>query len=429
MIAVLGNIHVTELTVVTLMLIAALVAIAASRVRVPYTVALVVVGVGLGASGAFDAVRLTSELIFLIFLPPLLFEGALNLDLGELRRRWLQVSVLAGLGTVVAALVIATGLVVVVGMPVRFAALLAVILAPTDPVSVLAILKESGVSGGLRALLEAESIFNDALGFALYVIAVDVAFPDGGSITAGHAIGQFVAAVGIGLAVGAVCGLIAHRLMATLDDHLVEITLSLVTAFGSFLVASQVGGSGLVATVVAGLLIGNYGTDSSTTEASRLSLIEFWDVVAFLANSAIFLLIGMRFRPAELGERNTALAAVVCVITVFVGRAVISYGLVRPFVPSRPIADDATTTTRRPAIPRRWIPAIFWGGLRGTVPIALVLGLDETRFAGIDASAVVFTTVVVSLLSQGLTYRWLLERLGLVGSGSGGGPIRSEHAQ
>jgi len=420
-----GNIRVTEMTIVTLMLVAAVVAIGVSRMRVPYTIALVLVGVGLGASGAFDGVKLTGDLIFLVFLPPLLFEGALNLDLGELRRRWFQVSVLAGLGTVVAAVVIAIGLVGVLGIPLRYAALLAVILAPTDPVSVLAILKESGITGGLRTLLEAESIFNDALGFVLYAIAVEIAFPTGATTTVAHALWQFTSELGIGLGIGVVCGLVSHRLMATLDDHLVEITLSLVTAFGAFLAATELGGSGLIATVVAGLLIGNFGTDQAMTETSRAAVIEFWDVIVFLANSAIFLLIGMRFHPSQLGERGTALAAAVCIVTVFVGRAFIAYGLFRPFISS-----DADPGNGQP-VPPAWIPAIFWGGLRGTVPIALVLGLDETRFAGIDASAVVFATVVVSLVLQGVTYRPLLLRLGLTSglTGATGTPIRSGDAE
>lgn len=418
--AILGSIPLTETTILGLMLIAAVVAIGADRLGIPYTIALVAVGVGLGSSGAFESVKLTGDLIFLVFLPPLLFEGAMNLDFAELRRRWVQVSVLALLGTVVAAAVLAVGFSAILGMPIRYAVLLAVIVAPTDPVSVLAVLKESGVVGGLRTLLEAESIFNDAFGFVLYVVAVDAAFPDGDAMSALGALGRFGAEIGVGVGVGVIVGMIAHRLMGTLDDHLVEITLSLVTAFGAFLLAREFGGSGLIATVVAGLLIGNYGTDRSMTEESRVAVVEFWEVVVFLANSGIFLLIGLRFRPSRLTEAATARAAVVAIVAMLIGRAVVSFGLLAPFV------SRSGSGRWGPPIPSAWVPAIAWGGLRGTVPIALVLGLDETRFAGIDASAVVFAVVVFSLLVQGLTYRPLLGRLGL---DPARGPIPSGHAE
>ena len=418
--AAVGSIHISERTILALMLIAAVVAIAASRLRVPYTIALVVVGVGFGSSGAFEGVHLTGDLIFLVFLPPLLFEGAMNLDFTELRRRWVQVSVLALLGTVVAAAVLGVAFAAVLGMPARFAVLLAVIIAPTDPVSVLAVLKESGVSGGLRTLLESESIFNDALGFVLYVVAVDVAFPDGDSMSALGVLGKFATEIGVGIGAGVVVGLVAHRLMGTLDDHLVEITLSLVTAFGAFLLADEFGGSGLIGTVVAGLLIGNYGTDRSMTDDARVAVLEFWDAIVFLANSGIFLLIGLRFHPSRLTEAATARAAAVAVVAMLVGRAIISFGMLSPFV-SAPGPD-----WRGPPVPSNWIPAIAWGGLRGTVPIALVLGLGENRFAGIDASAVVFAVVIFSLVVQGLTYRPLLGRLGL---DTPRGPIPSAHAE
>jgi Na+:H+ antiporter len=395
-----SDIEVTETLIVGLMLVAALVGIAVNRLRLPYTVALVLVGLALGVSGAFSEIDLTSDLILLVFLPPLLFEGAINMDLDDLVVRWKQVATLALVGTAVSAAVIAAFLTGAPGMAVELAVVLAVVLAATDPVSVLAIFKENGVGSGLRTLMEGESIFNDALAIVAYLIAIDIAFGDT-NVTAGDAIGEFGTEVVVGVAVGAAVGFLAHRLMATLDDHLIEITLSLVTAYGAYLVADRLHGSGVIAVVVAGLLIGNYGTRFAMSASSRVTLLEFWEVLAFLANSALFLIIGLEFHISDL-EGRTLAAALVAIGGMLVSRAVIAYGLLGIF----------TRSTIAP-VPTTWLTAVFWGGLRGSIPIALVLGLPTRDIAGIDAVAMVFAVVFFSLVVQGVTYRPLLDRLGL----------------
>ena len=402
-VAAASDIEVSESVIVGLLLVAALVAIAVSRVRVPYTVALVVVGLVLGVSGAFASVDLTSDLILLVFLPPLLFEGALHMELVVLRRRWKQVAVLALGGTLIAAATIAAPLVFAPGMALELAVVLAVMLAPTDPVSVLAVFKKAGVGVGLRTLMEGESIFNDALAIVLYVIAVDVAFGDS-PVTAQRAVAEFGIEVVVGTAVGVGVGLVTHRLMTALDDHLVEITLSLVTAYGAYLLADRLGGSGVMAVVVAGLLIGNYGTGRAMSASSQVAMTDFWEVVAFLANSALFLIIGLEFHVSDLRGR-TLVATSVAVVGMLAGRAIIAFGLLAPF-----------RRSRAAPVPGSWQIAAFWGGLRGSIPIALVLGLDQRRFGGVDAVAVVFGVVFFSLVVQGLTYRPLLRRLGLAGN-------------
>jgi CPA1 family monovalent cation:H+ antiporter len=397
-----SGIAVTESLIVGLMLVSALVGIAVSRLRLPYTVALVVVGLLLGLAGVFTGIKLTSELILLVFLPPLLFEGSINMDLDDLVLRWKQVAVLAFVGTAISAVFIAVPLVVVPGMGWKLAVVLAVMLAATDPVSVLAIFKDHGVGTGLRTLMEGESIFNDALAIVLYLIALDLAFGVEG-VTFTDGLVEFGVEVFVGVATGTVIGFVAHRLMATLDDHLVEITLSLVTAYGSYLVADRLHGSGVIAVVASGLLIGNYGTRLAMSASSRVALLEFWEVLAFLANSALFLVIGLEFDLFDLRGRNLT-ATLVAIGGMLVGRAVIAFGLL-PLVGRERVAP----------IPRSWQPAVFWGGLRGSIPIALVLGIEVRRFGGVDAVAVVFGVVLFSLIVQGLTYKPLLDRLGLTG--------------
>ena len=396
------EVTVTEETLVLLLVVASLVAIGVSFLRVPYTIALVVVGLFLGLGQSFQSVDLTRDLILFVFLPPLLFEGALNMDLEDLRDRWFQVGILASLGTVIVVGLMTVGFAAGLGMDWTMALVLATVLAPTDPVSVLAMFKEQGIGGGLRTILEGESIFNDALAIVIFLIAVEVAFPEpGSSVTAADALYEFGSEVILGLGAGLLVGFVAHRLMSAVDNHLVEITLSIVTAFGSYLLADQFGGSGVIATVTGGLLIGNYGVHFAMSASSRVSLIDFWEVMAFVVNSLLFLLIGLKIRVEDFTDPHILWATVLGILLMLGSRAVVTYGMMGAV--GRFGGD----------IPRGWLTAMFWGGLRGAIPVALVLGLREPDLDGTDAVTVVFGVVLFSLVVQGLTYRPLLNRLGL----------------
>lgn len=394
----------SEQTIIILLVVASIVAVAVSYLRLPYTIALVVVGLVLGFGGALVDVPLTRDLILLVFLPPLLFEGALNMDLDDLRRRAGQVATLAGPGTLVTVAVLTPAFVWLTPLGWAEAGLLGVMIAPTDPVSVLAIFKEHGVGAGLRTLMEGESIFNDAISIVLFVIAADLV--GGEEVTFATGVFEFVREVAIGVAAGFVVGFIAHRLMRTVEDHLVEITISLVTAFGSFLLADGMGGSGVIATVGAGLLIGNYGTAFAMSPQSRIALVEFWEVIAFMVNSLLFLLLGAQFDVISFTDPVVLGSVALGVSGMLLARVVIAYGLLAPFR-----GEEGAD-----AIPPSWRHAVFWGGLRGAIPIALVLGLEDTVVAGVDLISVVFGVVLFSLLAQGLTYRLLLQRLGLTGA-------------
>lgn len=399
----MGDIAVTEQVVVSLLVVASLVAIAASYLRQPYTLALVVAGLLLSLGGGVDELALTRDLILLLFLPPLLFEGSINMDLDDLRQRARQVAVLAIPGTAVTVAVL-TFLFRLLGLDWIESTVLAVILAPTDPVSVLAIFKEHGVGSGLRTLMEGESIFNDALAIVLYVVTVELL--EGREVTFAEGVYEFGAEVVIGVAVGAVIGLVAHRLMGYIEDHLVEITISIVAAFGPYLLADQLGGSGVIATVTAGLLIGNFGTAVAMSPSSRVSLLDFWEVAAFVVNSLLFLLLALQFDVVELSQSRILTGVAVGFGGIMVARGVIAYGLLGVF------------STRGPqGISMAWRHAVWWGGLRGAIPIALVLGLPERQLGDLDAVSVVFGVVILSLLGQGLTYRRLLDRLGITGVG------------
>jgi CPA1 family monovalent cation:H+ antiporter len=390
--------------IIELGLVASAIAIAAYFWRVPYTIALVLAGLMLGMSHAID-VHLSKDLILAVFLPPLLFEGALHMELEHLRRYATPVGLLALVGTLVSAGSIGALVHYALGFPWRFALLLGVIVSPTDPVSVLALFKQYGAPRGLQTVLEGESVFNDGLGIVLYLIMLEVV--GGTPFSLSGAVLTFLTVTCGGAAVGFAAGYLAHRLLGHIDDHPIEVMISVVLAFGAYTMAETLHVSGVVATVLAGLIVGNYGVVFSMSPTTRLSLLNFWEVLAFLVNSAVFLLIGLDFTVARLSAHYPAM--LVTILAVLVGRAAAVYGLV-------PLSN--WLSTRAAQISTRWMHVLTWGGLRGAIPIALVLGLEPAlrEVGGVHLPAVVFSVALFSLVVQALTMKPLLARLGLLGT-------------
>ncbi len=258
---------------VELLVVAVLVAIVVKYVRLPYTIALVLAGVGVGLLPEVPAFPVDPDLWLLLFLPPLLFEGTINMDLELLKRYATPVGVLAFVGTLLSVFLLAAFFHWALGLPVALAALLGVMLSPTDPVSVLALFKEHGVARGLQTIVEGESVFNDGVAVVLYLIVLGVLH--GESISVAVGIVEFIKVVAGGALVGLVLGYLTHRLYSVIDDHLIEVGLSLVLAYGSFLIAERLEVSGVIAVVVAGLIIGNYGRIFSMSPSTRLSLTHF----------------------------------------------------------------------------------------------------------------------------------------------------------
>lgn len=395
-----------------LLLVASAVAVITRNViRIPYTVALVVVGLIIGFTHLFEtahlplsSLHLSKELILVLFVPPLLFEGALNMDLEILQRNALGVSLLAVLGTLLSTFLLGLFAHYVLGLGWAVALLFGAILSPTDPVSVLALFREQGVEKNLSIIVEGESVFNDGLGVVLYLILLQAA--SGKVIVPATAVQMFIWEVLMGASVGFAVGYLGHRLLGKIDDHLVEVTLSILLAFGSYVIADRFHASGIIAVVVAGIIIGSYGRIFSMSAGTRLALTHFWEVIAFVINSILFLLIGIDLESPDLLHHAKSIGLVF--IFMIIARFIFVFGFAR-FV----------------SWVKSWRVVIAWGGLRGSIPIALTLGLPADFPHRQDLVTIIFGVVLLSLLVQGLTFKSLLRKL-KIGRPSGKEEVRLE---
>lgn len=406
--------------VLGLLIVAMAVALVVRRLRVPYTVILVLVGLGLAFTGLVPGLQLKEEhyavLCFNLLLPPLLFEAALNLKWEHFARNARSIFTLALPGTLVSIGLVGLGCHLLLGLPPLTAFLLGSIICPTDPFSVLAIFRELGVAKRLSVVLEGESLFNDAVGVVIFTILLPVALLEAdpsltgptASLPLWSGLSTFVVMTVGGVLVGAGLGYVASRLTRSMDDHLIEVTLSTILCYGSFLAAEQLrfGGhhfSGVIAVVVAGLLMGNYGRATGMSATTVVALHNFWEYATFVINSAVFLLIG-----AELHVLPTPTAATV-------GRVVVVFLVLlgaRAFVCF--VAGPLLSRVAQP-IPVPWRYALTWGGLKGALSMVMVLQTTGLREGYPFLLAATFGVVFLSLMLQGLTIRRVVQALGLVG--------------
>ncbi len=390
-----------------LLLVAIAVALITRRTGRPYTIALVIWGLVLGVVGAIDPLGLSKDLILMVFLPPLLFEGALQIRVELLRRRAGLVLLLAFAGTALSALAVGAAARLLLGFEPLTALLLGAMVAPTDPVSVLASFRALGVRRDLSTIVEAESLFNDGVAVVLYVSLL--AAIGGAAVTPVSAALDLVFVVVGGAVLGGLVGLVAARLLARVDDQLIQVTATIVVAYGAYVLAERMGVSGVLAVSLAGLAFGQQSLDRFRAD-SRERIDSFWEIVAFLVNSVLFLLIGFELHLDRLVSELPD--AVVLIVVILATRAVIVGGL------------GVLADWRRRDLPRAWRPVIVWAGLRGAVPIALALGLPADLPGRAELVAMVFGVVLVSLLGQGLTMPHVLRRAKLA-SASEPGPEAS----
>jgi CPA1 family monovalent cation:H+ antiporter len=483
-----------ELTM-TLLLIAAAVGVATRIVRIPYTVALVVVGlvIALFKLAPPDA-KLSQDLVLVLFLPPLLFQAGLHLDLQHLRRAWLSVLLLAVPGVLLTTCIVAAGIYTFLPESlteshhaITLALLFGALLATTDPISVLAAFRSAGVPQRLKTIVEGESLFNDGTGVVLFVLLFTMLFPQGvldhggdaaapteahATLVAPDGIGvvrliqdeppieppderpapsdettspttpapddatpatgassdgfhlddvknagiEFLKVVGIGILAGLVLGLGCMAVLRFINDHTLETAITIVLAWGSFLFVEYLHGSGVIAVVVIGLVMGNYGRNLSMSEETRLTVEGFWDAIAFVVNSLVFLLIGTELQDvgpaAFLSITGVIIPAIIAFLALLVSRGLQVY----------PIA-----WLYRHRWDPNWKHVIFWSGLKGSIPIALVLGMPEGPLRDF-LLPVIFVVVLISLVLQGSTMPLLISFLGCGVDDEGRRPAAPEPA-
>jgi CPA1 family monovalent cation:H+ antiporter len=256
-------------------------------------------------------------------------------------------------------------------------------------------LKESKVGGRFRLLIEAESLMNDGTGAALFVIALATLSSTQPTL-AGAAITFLKISIG-GLAAGGLIGFLCTWLMGRVSDHLVEIALSTVAAWGSFLLADHFGLSGILASVAAGLVIGNYGPLGGMSSKGHADAERFWEFAAFVANSFVFLVMGVKL--ANQSYAGLWGVAALAIALVLLGRAVSVFGCCIFFSRSRLV------------VPKRQQLLLFWGGLRGALALSLALIIPEDMPFYHPVIAVTFAVVAFSVIVQGITIRPLLGKL------------------
>src|SRR6266700_848155 len=394
---------------ILLLIVTLIVALLARLMRVPYTLLLVIVGflVGIvvGLMPFLPHEHLDPNLVLYIFIPALLFEGAWNAELDRLEAEWLPIILLAIPGMLLSLLVGA-------------------IVAPTDPVAVIALFQQLGVPDRLRTLVEGESIFNDGTGGAAYELVLAVLLPTLGlAEVAGNPSFQNTPALGIitevlwlifgGFLLGLGVGWLVSHLLRRIDDRLVVITITIAVAYGMYVLGAALSTSGLLAVVGAGLVMGSYGRKHAMSPRTIEAADDVWEFIDYLANSLLFLLLGFELALTNLVQSFPGIFF--GVLGALIGRILMIYA----FIPlqdvlarwwARRTGERGSRLPRPRPVPSAWRPVMVLSGLRGALSLALVLSLPEEIAQRNLLTDIVYGIILVTLLGKGLTLRVLLPR-------------------
>jgi CPA1 family monovalent cation:H+ antiporter len=371
------------------------------RSGVPYPVALVLGGLGLGLVPGLPAPRVDPDIIFFVFLPPLLYAAAIGASAHELKANWRPIGLLAiGLVTVtmVAVAAVAHEL---LGIPWAAAFVLGAVLGPTDPVTAAAVLDRLGVTGRTKTILQGESLVNDATGLTAYRLGLAAVAGAAGSV--GHVALEFAEIAAGGIAIGFAVGWLFAHLRRLVTDPSLDVALSVLTPFVAYVAAEKAGTSGVLATVVAGLYVGARSLDI-IEPGTRLRTVAFWDSTTFLLDGMLFLLIGLQV-PSILGRIEETDALTLAGQALAVTGAVVGVRALWMFLAPTLLPSETTAQER---------VAIAWSGMRGGVSLAAALAITVDDFPKRDLVIfVAYVTIVLTLVIPGLTLAPLLRVLGL----------------
>jgi CPA1 family monovalent cation:H+ antiporter len=335
----------------------------------------------------------------------LLFAGALHVNLGDLLSRKWAIGSMATIGVLMSTFLIGFAVYGIssllgIGIPLTYCLVFGALISPTDPVAVLGILKTVKVPESLEAKIAGESLFNDGVGLVVFIIMVAIATGGGGGH--GEAIGVLEVirlfaqeALG-GAALGLTTGYIAYRAMKSIDEHNLEVLITLALVMLTYGIASALHLSGPIAVVIAGLLIGNKGTRLAMSETTRDHVHKFWSLLDEIMNSALFLLIG--FEVFALSISGNVVALMIIIIPVALAARFISVGT------------PLMLLSLRKDFTKGAIPVLTWGGLRGGISVALALSLPESDFKSTILAAT-YAVVIFSIVVQGLTVKAVVRKL------------------
>lgn len=389
------NIIFVEEIIVLLLLIASGVAVAARRLRVPYTVGLVIIGLIITLLNP-QQMDFTPQIIMLLLVPPLVFEAAFHIRLDDLRRDFWLILLLAVPGVVLTTFLVGWLVSWGTGLVFQAAFVFGALISATDPVAVVALFRRLGAPRRLQVLLESESLLNDGTAIVMFGLMVSIALQGGFDLR--QSVSQFITVAGGGALTGLILSLSISQFTRRIDDPLVETALTTVLAFGSYLLAETLHVSGVLAVVIAGIVSGNTSRETMSA-TTRLVVHNFWEYAAFVANSFIFLLIGLAIDLNILFENWRAIAW--AILAALIARLVSTYAFSL-------FAREIST---------KWKHVLFWGGLRGAITLALALSLPEEGIFLAERGrlqAMAFGVVLFTLLVQGFSMDWLVKRLKLI---------------
>ena len=392
-----------------IMMVAVIVAIVAKYIRWPYTIMLLISGLVIAYFNIDPPFVLDKAMIFHILLPPLIFEGALHMRLKHLKENAKVISLLAIPALILSSFFVGyliylfTDSFLVSALPFSIALLIAIIIIPTDPVSILAIYKDTKIPTKLKNIIEGESIFDDGTCLVLFAVILDLIRSGNVDILTGVA--DFLRMAIFGILLGLAVGYVLFLIISKIDDKFTEVMITLIMVFGLFAMAENMGASGVFAVVMAGLILGNYGTRFAMAPSARHTLLSFWGFIVFLVNSFLFIVVGMN---VDLGAVWDEIGLVIfCVLSLWFARAASIF-----------IIGKIVNRGESKTLPYKWQAVMWWGGLRGAIPIALALSIpiyldDGTLFPHRDLIlAVTFGVVLITLLVQGLSLKPLIKKLG-----------------
>jgi monovalent cation:H+ antiporter, CPA1 family len=397
--------HIFELGLFLVMIAAGITAIA-KKFKQPYPIALVIVGalIGLLNIPILEPLKLFitegeifNFVIITLFLPALLGEAAIKLPFSHLNNNKKPILSLAFGGTFISSLIIGFSTYYLFDFPIPAAFVFGALMSATDPVSVLSIFKSVGVQQRLATVIEGESLFNDGLAVVLFNISAFylLSYIDAGWVGVGSGLWEFVRVVSLGLIIGGALGYGFSILTKYFDDYPLEIIFSIILFYGSFLLAESVHASGVIAVVVAALIFGNFGGKIGMSPTTKLNIHNFWDVAALLANSLVFLMVGLEITRINFVEKWLLILA--AILLVLVARSIAVY----------------TSLSLIKSFPLKWKHILNWGGLKGSLSIALVLSLPRDFPVREDILILTFSVVLFSLVVQGLTIKPLINLLGI----------------